>query len=266
MAETILWQHECPGQIATELIDGIIHVVCYADDEPPPPPPGRVTEGLQLLYTFDEGGGTVIRDRSGVGVPQDLLLENENAVAWVPDGGLVVNRPTIISSADPATKISNAAMVSNEISLEAWVKPANITQDGPARIISLSEDFNHRNFQLAQTAEIYDVRLRTTETTENGRPSLSTPFGSLTADLTHIVYTRAASGMARIYVGGESVVGRVVPGTFANWDQGYRLALADELVGSRTWLGGYHLIAAYSRALSADEIAQNFRVGPRLTA
>ena len=117
--------------------------------------------------------------------------------------------------------------------------------------------------QLAQAAELYDVRLRTTETTDNGRPSLSTPFGSLTADLTHIVYTREASGMARIYVNGEFVVGRIVPGTFANWDAEYRLALADELIGSRTWLGEYYLIAAYGRALSADEIDENYRVGPK---
>ena len=266
MAETILWQHDCPGHIETEIIEGIIHVTCFVEEDPLPPPPAtRVTEGLQVLYDFNEGEGTVVHDRSGVGTELNLLLESEAAVTWLPDGGLAIDSPTIISSVDPAGKIATAAMASNEISVEAWIKPANITQDGPARIISLSVDFNHRNFQLAQTAEIYDVRLRTTETTENGRPSLATPFGSLTADLTHIIYTRAASGMARIYVGGESVVGRVVPGVFTNWDEGYRLALADELIGSRTWLGEYHLIAVYSRALSADEVAQNFRVGPRLT-
>jgi len=267
MAETILWQHDCPGHIATEIIEGIIHVTCYVEEEPPPPPPPtRVTEGLQVLYGFDEGEGTVIHDRSDVGAELNLLLESEAAISWIPDGGLTINTPTIISSIDPAGKLTSAARASNEITVEAWIKPANITQDGPARIISLSVDFNHRNFQLAQTAEIYDVRLRTTETTENGRPSLSTPFGSLTADLTHVVYTRAASGMARIYVGGESVVGRVVPGTFVSWDEEYRFALADELIGSRAWLGEYHLVAVYSRALSADEVGQNFRVGPRLTA
>ncbi len=267
MAETVLWQHDCPGHIETEIIDGIIHVTCYIEeDPPPPPPPTRVTEGLQVLYAFDEGEGTVVHDRSGVGTELSLSLESEAAVTWIPDGGLAINAPTIMSSMDPAGGVASAAMASNEITVEAWIKPANITQDGPARIVSLSVDFNYRNFQLAQTAEIFDVRLRTTETTENGRPSLATPLGSLTADLTHVVYTRAASGMARTYVGGESVVGRIVPGTFSNWDEGYRLALGDELIGSRPWLGEYHLVAVYSRALSADEVGQNFRVGPRLTA
>jgi hypothetical protein len=263
MAQTILWQHDCPGHIETEVIEGVIHVTCYVDDEPPPPE--RVTEGLQLLYTFDEAGGTMVHDRSGVGVPVDLVVGSEAAVTWIPGGGLAVNSPTIITSPSPVTKLVDAAMASNEITIEAWVKPANITQDGPARIVSLSTDYHHRNFQLAQAAELYDVRLRTTETTENGRPSLSTPFGSLTAELTHVVYTREESSMARIYVNSEFVVGRIVPGTFDTWDEQYRLALADELIGSRTWLGEYYLIAAYGRSLSAEEVGQNYRVGPKVS-
>jgi hypothetical protein len=267
MAQTILWQHDCPGHIETEVIDGVIHVICYVqEDMPPPEPPSRVTEGLQVLYAFNAGSGTTIHDRSNVGPPVDLLLETEAAVSWLSGGGLSVRSPTIISSRDPATKLIDAVQASNEVAIEAWVKPANIIQDGPARIVSLSTDFHNRNFQVAQAAELYDVRLRTTETTENGRPSLSTPFGSVATELTHVVYTRAASGMARIFIDGNSVVGRIVPGTFSNWDRGYRFALADELIGNRTWLGEYHLIAVYSRALSADEIGQNFRVGPRALA
>ena len=266
MAETILWQHDCPGHIETEIIDGIIHVTCYIEeDPPPPPPPERATEGLQVLYAFDEGQGTVIHDRSGVGAELNLSLASEAAVTWIPDGGLAVNAQTLISSSEPAGKVVSAVRASNEITVEAWIKPENITQDGPARIATLSADFNYRNFHLAQTAEFFDVRLRTAQTTQNGRPSLSTPLGSLTADLTHVAYTRAATGMARIYVGGESIVGRAVPGSLANWDEGYRLALADELIGSRAWLGEYHLVAVYSRALSADEVGENFRVGPRVT-
>jgi hypothetical protein len=71
--------------------------------------------------------------------------------------------------------------------------------------------------------------------------------------------------MARIYVGGESIVGRAVPGSFTSWGENYQLALADELIGSRAWLGEYHLVAIYSRALSAEEVSENFRVGPRMT-
>lgn len=265
MAQTVLWQHDCPGHIETEIIEDTIYVTCYVDEEPPPPPK-RVTEGLQVLYAFDEGGGSTVHDQSGVGEPLDLVTGNEAGVTWLSDGGLAVKEPTIIASADRAGKVIDAAMISNEISIEAWIKPTDIIQDGPARIVSLPFDFHHRNFQLAQTAELYDVRTRTTHTTENGRPSLSTPFGSLTGDLTHVLYTREASGMARIYINGEYVVGRNLAGDFSNWDTRYRMVLADELIRSRAWLGEYHLVAVYSRALSADEVGQNFRVGPRLTA
>jgi hypothetical protein len=29
------------------------------------------------------------------------------------------------------------------------------------------------------------------------------------------------------------------------------------------WLGTYHLVAVYARALTAQEVAQNFAAGPR---
>jgi hypothetical protein len=50
----------------------------------------------------------------------------------------------------------------NEITIEAWVMPADDIQDGPARIVSLSADTGNRNFTLGQTTDYYDARLRTT--------------------------------------------------------------------------------------------------------
>ena len=200
MTSEILWQHDCPGHIVTEEIDGEIWISCYLGVEPPGPP--RVSEGLQVLYTFGEGSGTTIHDVAGVGPSLDLTLESETAVSWIAGGGLSIVSPTRLTSTGPAQKVIDGARASNEITLEAWVKPENQDYDGPARIITLSSDVHHRHFQLAQAAELYDVRLRTTQTTANGRPSLATPPGVLKPELTHIVFTREAAGMARIYVNG----------------------------------------------------------------
>jgi hypothetical protein len=45
----------------------------------------RVTANLQALYTFDEGGGLLINDVSGVGAPMDLTIDNQYAVTWAAD-------------------------------------------------------------------------------------------------------------------------------------------------------------------------------------
>jgi hypothetical protein len=258
MGLQILWQRDCPGYLETEIINGVIQVTCLVEEAPPP---ARVTDGLQLLYTFEENGGTIINDVSGVGAPFNLIIESEAAVSWIPGGGLSVDSPTIIASGDPATKVIEAVKASNEITLESWVKPANRTQDGPARIIVLSSDYHHRNLQLAQAGSLYDVRLRTTQTTDNGQPSLFTPLGSLTTGLTHVLYTFQTTGEAVIYINGEPVASKLVGGDLSNWNEEYRMALANEMIGSRGWLGKFHLVAIYDRALSSDEVVQNFEAG-----
>jgi hypothetical protein len=89
-----------------------------------------VTEGLQVLYTFEEGSGTTVQDVSGVGVLLDLEVSDGAATGWV-SGGLVIHSSTLVASAGAATKVIDAAQVSNEVTIEAWVKPRDTSQDGP---------------------------------------------------------------------------------------------------------------------------------------
>jgi len=260
MALEVLWVHDCPGHIETELVAGVIQVTCYVEGTPEPAPT-RVTNGLRVLYTFKEQSGATIRDRSGVGEALDLEVESPGAVTWQPGGGLSVDSPTLIASAAPAAKVISAVSASKEVTIDAWVKPASLTQDGPARMITISADFHHCNIGLAQAAEAYDVRLRTTETTDNGRPSLAAPSGAVTMALTHVAYTRTSSGTARLYTNGTEIATQAVGGDLSNWEAAYRLALGNELVGGRPWLGEFHLVAIYGRALSSNEVSQNFRAG-----
>ena len=225
--------------------------------------PPRVTSGLQVLYTFEEGSGTTVHDVSGVGSPLDLTVENGAAVEWMPAGGLSINSSTIVASAGTATKIINACKGSNEISIEAWVKPANVTQgpSSPVRIVTLSDPLDgahKRNFTLGQKETTYDVRLRTTATDDNGIPSLTA--GTVNTDeLSHVVYTRDTSGVARFYVNGVEVGSRSdITGDFSNWSDDFQFALANEFGVDRTWLGELHLVGVYDRALSPAEVIRNF--------
>ncbi len=221
---------------------------------------GLADEGLLVRYDFRDGGGNIVHDRSGVGQPLDLVIDSTKNVRWSSDH-LTITKASHIISKEPATKISDAVRKSNAISVEAWVKPANTSQDGPARMVSISSDTSHRNFTLGQEKDRYDARLRSSRTSTNGIPSTSTSAKSLKTELTHVVFTRDARGQARMFLNGRQTANRNVAGDLRNWDRGYRLILGNEQSKDRPWLGEFHAVAIYSRALSANEVLQRFRVG-----
>lgn len=221
---------------------------------------GRVTRGLAVLYTFDEASGDVIHDRSDIGEPLDLKIETPQAVAR-RKGRLVIASSARIVSAGPAKRMIAAIKQSGELTLEAWLRPHDDRQGGPARIVSLSADPVRRNFTFGQEKDRYDARLRTTKTDANGIPSLSTPPGIVQADLSHVAYTRDRAGNARLYVNGAQQTEGKVEGDLSGWSEEFRLSLANELTGDRTWLGELRLVAVYARALTEEEVGRNFAAG-----
>jgi hypothetical protein len=130
-----------------------------------------------VLYDFAKPQGDIIQDVSKAGEPLHLKVKDPSAVQWLDGGGLRVTKPTLIASSEPAVKLVEAVKRSKAVTIEAWIKPANITQAGPARIVTVSKDPSNRNFTLGQKAGAYEVRFRTTQTSPNGEPSLSTPGG-----------------------------------------------------------------------------------------
>lgn len=126
------------------------------------------------LYEFKEGTGRIVRDTSGAGTAFDLQIKDASTVQWLAGGGLRIAKPALIASAGPATKLIDAVKRSKAMTIEAWIKPENTTQAGPARIVTVSRDFGGRNFTLGQLGGAYEVRFRTTATSPNGEPALAT--------------------------------------------------------------------------------------------
>ena len=226
----------------------------------------RTKEHLLVLYDFFEGEGTNIFDVSGVHPPVDLVAGEASSIAWEQNGGLRISTPTLIRSERAATKIYAAVTNSQALTLEAWVIPANVTQSGPARMVTISKDTALRNMTLGQRTDTYEFRLRTTQNDENGtRPSVSFPPASVTTSLTHVAIARDSNGVVSLYLDGELEAEASVSGSFANWDTTYELGVANELSGGTPWLGRFLLMAMYSKALTASEVAQNFSAGPPRT-
>ncbi|MFG6106619.1 Ig-like domain-containing protein [Leptothoe sp. EHU-05/26/07-4] len=222
---------------------------------------GRIEEGLLSLYTFDEGSGNTVFDVSGIGNPLNLQIDSLTGVSW-GDGVLDVNAPNLIAFNQAATKLTNGITQTQELTIEAWITPDNLTHQGPARIATLSANSGNRNFTLGQERANYQTRLRTTTTGNNGTRKTVTSSGSpVETDLSHVVYSRDANGLAQLYVDNQLVGSNIIDGDFSNWNDQYQFALANELGGGRPWLGIYDLVAVYNQAFDASEVEQNYLAG-----
>lgn len=226
----------------------------------------RNKQNLLALYTFNERSGNTVHDVSGIEPALDLTIDDMTAVEWI-DNGLSISAETLIRSSENADKINNAVSTNNAVTVEAWVKPANTTQSGPSRIVSISMDPSARNITLAQSADTYLVRLNTTTNSSNGTPSLQTPTGVVTTELTHLAFTwDVTSHNATIYVNGTAIVSlnNKFTGDLSNW-RNYKLVLSTEFENDnpngRFWFGEMYLVAIYDRALSAEEIRSNYDLG-----
>ena len=222
--------------------------------------PSRVETGLIGVYDFTEASGRIVHDRSGSNDPVDLLIETPDSVRWSKGTLTVVSSASIVSPKS-AKRFVESVRKSNALTIEAWVTPANIDQTGPARIVSLSTNASSRNLTLGQDKDFYDVRLRTTATDGNGNPSTAGPPKSLVPQLTHVVFSRDAAGVASLFINGNLSISRVVGGELSQWESGHRLSLANEVTRDRPWLGQFHFVAIYDRALNEGEVRQNFAAG-----
>lgn len=226
---------------------------------------GRVQEGLLVEYQFDERSGTVVHDSSEVGVPLDLNLADEAAVSRVPDG-IFAHTPTRIASPAAADKVIQALKESQAFTLEAWIRTANLRQDGPARIMTLSDDSKHLNVSLIQDRSSrgarVGVRVQTSDVPAGDDWYESMAELPITTDLTHVLVTRTISGTLMFYINGVAQGHSQTTGDFSTWNDSYKLLLANDNAADRPWLGEYHLAAIYRRALTAEEVNQNYAAGP----
>ncbi|MEW5853268.1 MAG: thrombospondin type 3 repeat-containing protein [Myxococcota bacterium] len=229
-------------------------------------PPDRTSDGLQALYTFDDSPEDLrVADTSGVLPPIDLEINDATQVLRTPRGLMVVGDMAVVSSAGsaelvpPAERLVTAVMASRELTVEAWVTADNLTQNGPARIVSFSKDTAERNFTLGQDGDDVATRMRTPDTGDNGScPTLEAP--GMTTGLHHLVMA-FSNNEQRVYVDGVLVNRLEVSAPLEDWQADYQVLLANEVTMDRQWKGHLHLVAIYDRALKPEEINANRRAG-----
>lgn len=240
-----------------------------SDAQPDAPPqtdsapvPQRVQQGLIGFWTFnDPDGSTVAADTSGNASPVVLDVEVNSADLTAPvftAGSLIVNTPArLLSAVSP--HLNKDCVTADACTLEVWARPANPNTSDPLFVAGLAANILERNIALLQRGNRWEGRVRTTAATDGTPELVSTSVVSPTA-FTHIAIV-ADSNQRVMYVDDSSqAVG--TPGSLATWDLTYRMALVDEVQHARLWTGTLALVALYNRALTPQEVHQNFLAGP----
>jgi hypothetical protein len=226
----------------------------------PPSPGTRITNGLIVYYPFTEGVGSTVLDQSNVGSPMDLTLTGN--VTWNPGGNGVVMSGGKVGTSGPATKVISALQTSSQLTVELWVVPDNLTQDGPARMLSIGGNTSDQNYMFGQQFGELEIRTLHTGKDSKGKPRFYSINSGLTTTLTHIVHTYDGT-TERLYMDGVVHPTTVTSaGNFSNWDPTDLFNIANEASSDRPWHGTILIVAVYDRALANTEIIQNFTAGP----
>jgi len=158
----------------------------------------------------------------------------------------------------------NSITGTGEYSIEAWVIPGNVSQEDKP-IISYSAGTDSRNFTFGQNIYNYDFMHRSSTTDINGQPTHSTLDADedLQASQQHVVMTYDPINGREIYVNGVFTddIDQTAGGDLSSWNDTFAFVLGNEVGGSNPWTGKLRLVAVYDRALSQQQIDQNFQAG-----
>ena len=220
------------------------------------------TDGLQALYTFDEGQGEVVYDRSALDPPLDLsFVGDEGTVEWGEDCNCVEFSGGMLRHELPWRLYGSTVVPPVQFSVEMWIQTDQTSQSGPARLFNLSDGWWTRNLQIGHDSQDLKVRVRHDGNLEGH------PFARFTdifdgSDLIHLVLVFEQTEI-RVYKNGDyfGTDSQNRAETIWQWDGNYPLLLGNEVSMDRAWYGVMHFVAFYNRALSAEEIAIHHQVG-----
>ncbi|WP_068457203.1 MULTISPECIES: LamG domain-containing protein [unclassified Oleiphilus] len=234
---------------------------------------GRIEDNVIAQFEFKTGEGAVAYDTSGIEPALNLTLSGN--VEWVGGWGLRfgsaytdedtnINVPNGKAQATTTSsrKLHSLITATNEYSIEAWVIPNNVTQEN-ARIVSYSGSETSRNVALGQTLYNYDVLQRSSTTNQNEAFSTADEDERLQATQQHVVVTFNPGEGRKIYVNGEYTqdLDPEDAGQLSDWDDSFAFVLGNETDGNSLWQGSLRMVAVHNRALTAEQIQQNYEVG-----
>jgi hypothetical protein len=200
-------------QLRVATMAGIVH--SWQDEPVPPPPPPD---------------------------PPDPYL------VWRISGDIVLHEPL-----PSASHVSSALGEAGEFSVHLVCTPEIDNETGPARIVTISNGPVDRNLTISQKANHLEVRLRTIDSDDNGKPYMVVRdvfVPGEQVEITVIHQGRDTVIQDAIYINNILALDR--ESSPLSWDPGFPLLLGDELGGNgdgvRTWNGHIELVEIRSQA------------------
>lgn len=231
----------------------------------------RFDDHLIAHYELKSGTGDTLYDTSGIEPALNLILDgNEGSdYQWVGGWGIELFSTSARGTTTASAKLAERLKNTNAYTIEAWLVPANTSQEGPARIISYSANTNERNFTLGQTLYNYNFAQRSGSNTSNadinGNPLLSTADEeeALQATQQHVAITYSGTEGRKIFVNGVLVASETDSqgDNLNDWDENYTLLFGAEADGSSPWEGRLRMVAIHERALTEEQVQQNMAAG-----
>jgi hypothetical protein len=225
---------------------------------------GRSEGNLIAKWEFREGTGSTTADTSGVQPEIPLTLSGE--YSWLAGWGIRLVNGKAQGGASASAKLFDKIRNTGEYSIEAWVAPANVSQED-AWIVGYAGGPDNRNMLLSQSLYNYLAFTRSSVTDDNngGEPALVTDDDAQLAQATlqHVVVTFDPVRGRRIYVNGV-FSGDVDPsggGLINSWNESFAVVLGNTTSNSNPWSGALRMVAVHNRAMTADQVAQNHEVG-----
>jgi hypothetical protein len=225
---------------------------------------GRFEANLVAKWEFREGSGNTTADTSGV--PPEIPLSLSGEYSWEAGWGIRFVEGKAQGGVSGSSKLFDKIAGTGEYSIEAWVAPANVSQE-EAWIVAYAGGPENRNLLLSQSLYNYEAFNRSTVTEDNngGAPALATDDDAelAQASLQHVVVTYSPIDGRRLYVNGidSGDVDAAGGGLLNNWSEAYAVVLGNTTSNANPWAGTMRMVAIHNSTLTPAQVEQNFDIG-----
>ena len=228
----------------------------------------RHESNLVALWEFRTGSGNEAFDTSGI--DPSITLQMQGSYQWLGGYGLDLTNGYAIANNFDSVKLKTFIEATGEYAIEAWVIPANVTQQN-ANIVGYSAG-SARNFTLGQEMYNYEYFNRIDDPDPqslNGEPFYTTGDSGeelLQSSLQHVVANYDPLVGRSLYINGVLVNApdpKAPPTSIGNvvWDDNFAFVLGADVAGINNWDGQVRMVAIHNRTLTAAQVLQNFDVG-----
>ncbi|WP_413160608.1 VanZ family protein [Capilliphycus salinus ALCB114379] len=205
------WEDNFPLIIGDELIryrswEGQITGLCISNQAASP---AQISQLFSDNNSCDAIADSLIADYDFTELKNSYSDQTGNLpdLKWIETPSTQVNEQGIflggnhaLISTEPVKTLSQKIRQTSEFTLSTEITTSNSTQDGPARIITISSDLIHRNFLLGQSGSELRLRLRNPITGRNGMEPEVQIFNVFSKPKTHQMVISYTGSELQIYL------------------------------------------------------------------